>query len=64
MARTAADQEARTGDIVRYMNEHALMVPVFHYPNGIVVQKYVHTEYPMEAGFVWWSWNTTWMDAH
>jgi hypothetical protein len=46
------------------MNEQALMVPVFNYPNGIVVKDYVHTEYPMEAGFVWWSWNTTWMDAH
>ncbi len=46
------------------MNEQALMIPVFHYPNGIVIQKYVHTEYPMEGGFVHWSWNTTWMDAH
>ena len=46
------------------MNEQALMIPIFHYPAGIVIQKYVHTEYPMEAGFVGWSWETTWMDAH
>ncbi len=64
MARDEAEQAAATGDIVAMMNEQALMVPVFHYPNGIVVQDYVHTEYPMEGGFVWWSWNTTWMDAH
>jgi len=63
-ARTEDEQKAKTGDIVRYMNEHALMVPVFHYPNGIVVKDYVHTEYPMEGGFVWWSWNTTWMGEH
>jgi peptide/nickel transport system substrate-binding protein len=64
MARTEEEQKAKTGDIVAYINEHALMVPVFHYPNGIVIQKYVHTEYPMEGGFVRWSFNTTWMDAH
>jgi peptide/nickel transport system substrate-binding protein len=64
MARTPAEQEAKTGDIVAMINEQALMVPVFHYPNGIVIQKYVHTEYPMEGGFVRWSFNTTWMDAH
>ena len=63
-ARDAAAQEAETGKIVGMMNEQALMIPVYHYPNGIVIQKYVHTEYPMEGGFVHWSWNTTWMDAH
>ena len=57
MARTTRPtQEAKTGDIVAMMNEQALMIPVFHYPNGIVIQKYVHTEYPMEGGFVRWSW--------
>ncbi len=50
MARTEEEQKAKTGDIVSFMNEQALMVPVFHYPNGIVIQKYVHTEYPMEGG--------------
>jgi ABC-type transport system substrate-binding protein len=64
MARTEAEQKAGTEKIVAYMNEHSLMIPVFHYPAGIVIPDYVHTEYPMEAGFVHWSWNTTWMDAH
>jgi peptide/nickel transport system substrate-binding protein len=64
MARTEEEQKAATAKIVAYMNEHALMIPVFHYPAGIVVADYVHTEYPMEGGFVHWSWNTTWMDAH
>jgi ABC-type transport system substrate-binding protein len=63
LARTEADQIAGTEKIVAYMNQESLMIPVFHYPAGIVVQDYVHTEYPMEGGFVHWSWNTTWMDA-
>jgi len=29
-----------------------------------VIQEYVHTEYPIEAGFVGWSWGTTWMEPH
>jgi hypothetical protein len=62
-ARTEAEQIAGTEKIVGMMNEQALMIPVFHFPAGIVLQKYVHTEYPIEGGFVHWSWNTTWMDA-
>jgi peptide/nickel transport system substrate-binding protein len=64
MARTEEEQIEKTGDIVGMMNEKALMIPIFHYPATIVIQDYVHTEYPMEAGFVGWSWGTTWMDAH
>ncbi|MCX8032192.1 MAG: ABC transporter substrate-binding protein [Thermoleophilia bacterium] len=64
MARDLKEQEKLTGDIVAYMNEHALMIPLFHYPAAIVCQNYVHTEYPMEGGFVRWSWNETWMEAH
>ena len=64
-ARTEEEQIQKTGDIVAMMNEQALMIPVFHYPAAIVIQDYVHAEYPMEAGFVGWSWGTTtWMDAH
>ena len=64
MARDIAEQETKTGDIVEMMNAQALMIPLFHYPAAIVIQDYVHTEYPMEAGFVGWSWGTTWMDPH
>ena len=64
MARTEEEQKAKTGDIVAMMNEQALMIPVFHYPAAIVIQDYVHTEYPIEGGFVAWSWGTTWMDPH
>ncbi len=64
MARTEQDQIENTGKIVAMLNEQALMIPVFHYPAGIVIQDYVHTEYPMEGGFVAWSWGTTWMDPH
>lgn len=63
MARTEDEQIAATGKIVAMMADQALMIPVFHYPAGIVIQSSVHTEYPIEAGFVGWSWGTTWMDA-
>ncbi len=63
-AQTEEEQIERTGDIVAYMNEHALMIPMFHQPAALVIQDYVHTEYPLEAGFVGWSWGTTWMDPH
>ena len=62
-ARTEEEQIAATEKIVAMMADQALMVPVYHLPAAIAVQDYVHTEYPMEGGFVAWSWNTTWMDA-
>jgi peptide/nickel transport system substrate-binding protein len=64
MARTPEEQEAKTGEIVGMMNQEALMIPVYNSPNTLVIQPYVHTDYPMEAGFVGWSWEKTWMEAH
>ncbi len=46
------------------MNEKALMIPLYHQPATIVIQDYVHCEYPIEAGFVGWSWEKTWMGEH
>ena len=63
-ARTEEEQIAKTEDIVRYMNEHALMIPLWQSPATLVIQDYVHCDYPMEAGFVGWSWEKTWMGEH
>ena len=61
-ARDEAGQIAGTEAIVAEMAAQSLMIPVYHFPATIAVQDYVHAEYPMEAGFVHWSWNTTWME--
>jgi|WetSurMetagenome_2_1015567.scaffolds.fasta_scaffold64782_1 peptide/nickel transport system substrate-binding protein len=58
-----AGQKAGTAAIVKLMNEKALMIPLFVSLNGLVVAKYVHTDYPDE-GFIRWDWANTWMDAH
>jgi hypothetical protein len=45
------------------MADQALMIPVYSSPAGLIMAKYVHTEYPL-AGFIRWDWANFWMDAH
>jgi ABC-type transport system substrate-binding protein len=58
-----ATQKAGTAAIVKMMNEQALMIPLYLEPAGLIVAKYVHTEYPAE-GFIRWDWANAWMDKH
>ena len=58
-----ASQIAGTEAIVKLMNEQALMIPLYLEPAGLLIAKYVHTDYPAE-GFIRWMWGTTWMDKH
>jgi peptide/nickel transport system substrate-binding protein len=62
-ARDPKEQEKLTGPIVGMMADQALMVPVYSSPAGLIMQKYVHTEYPL-AGFIRWDWANFWMDKH
>jgi len=61
--RDFAVQEKVTGEIVAKMNEQALMIPVYHFPAGLVIADYVHTMYP-KAGLAAWDYATFWMDEH
>jgi hypothetical protein len=54
---------AGTAAIVKLMNEQALMIPLYLEPNGLIIAKYVHTEYPAE-GFIRWDWAHAWMEKH
>ena len=60
-ARDEATQIAKTGEIVGMMADQALMIPVYASPAGLIMAKYVHTEYPL-AGFIRWDWANFWMD--
>lgn len=64
VARTEEEQMQRTGDIVGLINEEALIIPLGNSRHHIVVQDWVHTDYPMEGGFVRWSWGDDWMEPH
>ena len=58
-----ATQISGTAAIVKMMNEQALMIPLYLEPAGLIVAKYVHTEYPAE-GFIRWDWAKASMDKH
>ena len=62
-ARDEAGQISGTEAIVKMMHDQELMVPLYVEPAGLVVAKYVHTEYPAE-GFIAWRWENAWMDKH
>lgn len=62
-ARTEEEKRSKTIGIAKYMNEKALIVPLYHVPLYLIQQPYVHTDYPL-AGPTYWSWGVTWMEAH
>lgn len=63
MARDEAGQIAGTEAIVDEMTQKELMIPLFHFPGGVIIQPWVHTDY-MKSGFVAWDWRNNWMDEH
>ena len=58
-----ADQKAFTTQIVRYMADRALVIPLYKMPSAVMVQNWVHCD-RFSQGFNRWQSENTWMDQH
>ena len=58
-----ADQKAITKKMVRYIADHALIIPLYNQPAAYMYNPWVHTTY-LQTGFIRWKWFDTWMEKH
>jgi peptide/nickel transport system substrate-binding protein len=54
---------AVTEQIVKQASSDALIVPLFRAPYGSAMQKYVHSDYELQHGVVWYCYKD-WMEKH
>ena len=60
-ARTTEEQIAITTEIIDYIAEHALVIPVYNSPGAFIHNGKVHTTY-LEQGFTRWDHNDMWLE--
>jgi ABC-type transport system substrate-binding protein len=58
-----ADMTKVTQEVVKQASEDVLVVPLFRVPYGTSMQTWVHSDYDLQHGVVWYCWDD-WMDAH
>jgi ABC-type transport system substrate-binding protein len=60
---TVEDQIAITGQLIKYLEDEALVIPTIYTPSATMTQPYVHTTYLSEM-MVSWHAGHDWMDKH